>query len=278
MPWRRLIVARWLSLSVLSILSAVEADAASSSVVISQVYGGGGTIGATYRNDFIELFNRGNTAVSLSGWTVQYAAGNSNNWQPTFLGGTIQPGHYYLIQEAQGTGGSLDLPPANATSSVNLAPTAGKVALVNNGTTLSGNCPSGPEIVDFVGYGSVNCSETSSAPTPGNTTAVLRLSDGCTETDNNAADFTVGAPNPRNSFSPENSCASGPTFTSATYTANKVFVGQFTADAQRSNTVLFSTNLVAWFPLNVALSNSGAVFTFADTNVTPHRFYRVLSQ
>ena len=29
------------------------------SVVISQVYGGGGNSGATLKNDFIELFNRG---------------------------------------------------------------------------------------------------------------------------------------------------------------------------------------------------------------------------
>src|SRR5438067_1306425 len=32
-----------------------------------------------------------------------------------------------------------------------------------------------------------------------NTTADLRLADGATDTDNNAADFTAGAPNPRGS-------------------------------------------------------------------------------
>jgi len=47
--------------------------AISPDVVISQVYGAGGNSGASFQNDFIELFNRGNAAVNLSGWAVQYA-------------------------------------------------------------------------------------------------------------------------------------------------------------------------------------------------------------
>ena len=50
------------------------AHAVSSSIVISQVYGGGGNSGATLKNDFIELFNRGGAPVSLNGWPVQYAS------------------------------------------------------------------------------------------------------------------------------------------------------------------------------------------------------------
>jgi hypothetical protein len=45
--------------------------AVSTSVVISQVYGGGGNSGATLKNDFIELFNLGTSAVDLTGWSVQ---------------------------------------------------------------------------------------------------------------------------------------------------------------------------------------------------------------
>ena len=48
--------------------------AASPNIVISQIYGGGGNSGATIRNDFIELFNRGASPINVSGWTVQYAA------------------------------------------------------------------------------------------------------------------------------------------------------------------------------------------------------------
>src|ERR1044072_7618446 len=59
----------------------------SPNVVISQVYGGGGNAGATFTHDFIELFNRGNTTVSLAGWSVQYtsAAGTGNLGSATNL-------------------------------------------------------------------------------------------------------------------------------------------------------------------------------------------------
>jgi hypothetical protein len=46
---------------------------------ISQVYGGGGNAGATYKNDFIEIF-RGDTSVDVSAWSVQYASAGTS-WQ-----------------------------------------------------------------------------------------------------------------------------------------------------------------------------------------------------
>ena len=49
-----------------------------STVVISQVYGGGGNTGATFTHDFIELFNRGTSSVSLAGWSVQYTGATSH--------------------------------------------------------------------------------------------------------------------------------------------------------------------------------------------------------
>ncbi|MEQ1530867.1 MAG: hypothetical protein ABL925_16240, partial [Methylococcales bacterium] len=50
----------WLVLLVFAVLNFVSAAyAVSPNIVISQVYGGGGNTGATYKNDFIELFNRG---------------------------------------------------------------------------------------------------------------------------------------------------------------------------------------------------------------------------
>src|SRR4029450_12353334 len=44
-----------------------------SDVVISQIYGGGGNSNATYHNDYVELYNRGGSAVDLTGWSLQYA-------------------------------------------------------------------------------------------------------------------------------------------------------------------------------------------------------------
>lgn len=59
-------------------------------------------------------------------------------------------------------------------------------------------------IVDLVGYGNANFFEGSSAaPTLSNTTAAFRASGGAQDTDNNGADFTAAAPNPRNTPPPD---------------------------------------------------------------------------
>src|SRR5438034_6122694 len=100
-------------LPVLAVCLAISAPllAVSPNVVISQVYGGGGNLGATFKNDYIELFNRGTSSVNLAGWSVQYASAGGSTWTNiTPLSGSIAPGHYFLIQEAAGTGGSVNLP------------------------------------------------------------------------------------------------------------------------------------------------------------------------
>jgi uncharacterized protein (TIGR03437 family) len=177
------------------------------SVVISQIYGGGGNSGATLRNDFVELFNRGNSPVPIDGWSVQYASASGTSWDRTLLSGTIQPGQYYLVQGAQGSGGSASLPSPDASGGTNLSATDGKVALVSNSTNLIGGTPSGASIVDFIGYGTANASEGSPAGQLSNTSAAIRNSGGCTDTRNNRSDFSVGPPAPRNSHSPFNLCA-----------------------------------------------------------------------
>ncbi len=191
--------------------------AGSANVVISQVYGGGGNSGATYKNDFIELFNRGTDPVDLSAWSVQYASSGGSSWSKTNLSGVIQPGHYYLIQEAQGAGGTVSLPAPEATGTIAMCGTAGKVALVASQTNLSGSCPAA---VDFVGFGTAATCFEGSGPTAtlSNTTAALRAGNGCVDTDNNNADFATGAPNPRNSASPATTCAAptSPSILSAT--------------------------------------------------------------
>src|SRR5438093_430101 len=108
-----------------------QAQAVSPDIVISQVYGGGGNNGATWRNDFIELFNRGTSAVDVTGWSVQYAASTGVTWAKTDLAGTMQPGQYYLVQEAAGSGGTVNLPTPNATGTLVMSATAGKVVLIS---------------------------------------------------------------------------------------------------------------------------------------------------
>ena len=77
-----------------ALAAALAAADASADVVISQVYGGGGNSGATYKNDFIELFNNGSAAVSLNGYSLQYFAASSGNsgGSTSLTNVTLQPG------------------------------------------------------------------------------------------------------------------------------------------------------------------------------------------
>src|SRR5438093_2480200 len=104
------------------------AAAVSTTVVISQVYGGGGNSGATFKNDFIELFNRGSVAVDVTGWSVQYASAAGTSWAATPLSGTIQSGQYYLAQEAAGAGGTTNLPTPDAPAPLPLSPPGARFA------------------------------------------------------------------------------------------------------------------------------------------------------
>lgn len=187
----------------------VQAAMASGSVVISQVYGGGGNSGAPFTNDFIELFNRTNAPVNISGWAVQYATSTGSSWSKTDLTGTIAPGQYFLIQQASGGAIGIALPAPDATGTIAMAATAGKIVLTNTNTLIAGGtlCPMDGSVVDIVGYGSANCFEgAAAAPAPSATNADLRAMNGCADTNNNGADFTTGAPNPRNSASPTAIC------------------------------------------------------------------------
>lgn len=198
-----------LSLCLVLLLSSVlvspptPVEASANGIVISQVYGGGGNAGSTFKNDFIEIFNADGVTVNLSGWSVQYAAAAGTTWQVTPLSGSLAPGQYFLVQEAQGAGGTTNLPAPNATGNIAMSATAGKVALVSNTVQLSGSCPVGGAIIDFIGYGTgtggASCFEgATAAPTLTNTTADLRRNNGLQDTDSNSADFVAGAPNPRN--------------------------------------------------------------------------------
>jgi len=195
-----------------ALLGALAAPAfADSSVVISQVYGGGGNSGAPYKNDFIELFNRGNTEVDLTGWSVQYASATGSSWQVTKLNGLkLQPGQYYLVQEAAGTGTAAALPTPDASASIAMSASAGKVALVSNSTALASASPAAGSFVDLVGFGGANYAEGTATAVLSNTTAALRASGGCTDADNNSADFSIGAPAPRNTSSALNVCGAPP--------------------------------------------------------------------
>ncbi|MEV0237808.1 ExeM/NucH family extracellular endonuclease [Nonomuraea sp. NPDC050786] len=200
-------------------LSSPSVAATPGTVVISQVYGGGGNSGAPFSNDYVELFNRSGAPVSLDGWSVQYtSAGGTGNFasNKADLSGTLAPGQYHLVQLAAGTTPSGALPQPDNVGTINLSGTAGKVALVRSSDGLACNGSSAvcsaeqlALLADLVGYGTANFSETSPAPALTNTTGAFRKSGGCADTDDNAADFETAAPAPRNGATAPVPCGGG---------------------------------------------------------------------
>ena len=185
-------------------------------LVISQVYGGGGNSGTTYKNDFIEIFNPTGTTIDVSTYSVQYSSKASVSGTLsgataiTPLTGTIAPGHYYLIQEAAGAGGTTNLTSPDATGTINLSGTDGKVWLCNSTsgiTIVAGGCSSSGTTVDMIGFGAANCYEgTAACAALTNTTAAIRSGAGCNDANQNSTDFSTGAPNPRNGLTTANYC------------------------------------------------------------------------
>ena len=157
-----------------------------SNVVINEVYGGGGNKGATYTHDFVELYNPTDQEIDLEGWTVdQCAKGGSCHGKAT-LTGKIPAGGYFLIQGAQGNGGTKALP----------SPNHAEDSLTYSGTdAIAYLKDAAGETIDLVGWGSANKSEGTAAPRTTNETSVQRKEDG-KDTDNNAQDFFAGAPTP----------------------------------------------------------------------------------
>lgn len=248
----------------------------SSEVTISQVYGGGGNSGATLTHDFVELFNGGTTTATLAGWSVQYvSASGSGTWQPTALSGSIAPGGYYLVQLAQGSGGTIALPTPDAVGSIAMSATAGKVALRTTTTPFAGACPVG-NVVDFVGYGAASCFE-GAGPTgaTANATGALRKRGGCFDSDNNNIDFVIGSPAPRNSSSPNQSCTPTPATISEIQSSgpSTPYLGQYVSTTGivtglKSNGFFLQTP-DADVDANPLTSEALFVFTSAAPAVTP---------
>ncbi len=190
-------------------------------VVISQLYGGGGatTGNPAYRQDFVELFNAGDATVSLSDLSLQYGSASGN--LGSFSGNVsalpnvaLAPKRYFLVGLSSGSLGPV-LPTTDATGTLTMSASSGKVALVQGSTALNCggstacNATQSARVLDLVGYGSASTFEgAGAAPALNSTLAALRALGGCTDTQDNAADFSAVAPTPRNSASPAGTCAS----------------------------------------------------------------------
>ncbi|MGF1340324.1 endonuclease/exonuclease/phosphatase family protein [Streptomyces flavovirens] len=202
------------TLSVTALPAAFAAP--SSSAVISEVYGGGGNSGATLTRDFIELANASSEPFALSGLSIQYLPGAPSAgslWQVTALSGAVAPGGHYLVAQSAGTGGTVDLPAADATGTTAMAAASGTVALVSGTAPLTcrtaADCAADTRIVDLVGYGSAVVREGSGPATGASAAASVARGTSLADTDDNAADLTAGAPTPVNAAG-ETSGGSGP--------------------------------------------------------------------
>jgi predicted extracellular nuclease len=180
-------------------------------VVVSQIYGAGGNAGAAWNRDFIELFNRSSEPVSLAGMSVQYQSATGTTWQATALPSyVLQPGQYFLVGGASGATGT-DIGSVDQTGSLNLSGTTGKVALSRIATAMT-TADGGADVIDLVGFGTANRFETSVAPAPSTVNSIQRAGAGCTDTDDNGADFSAGAVvGPRRTSTALHACSGGGT-------------------------------------------------------------------
>ena len=184
---------------------------AANPVRISQVYGGGGGASGTYIYDYVELFNYGGAVADISGWTIEYGSA-TGNWGSstsnifTFPEGTtMQPCAYVLVQcGAAGSGGVAFpvTPDFIQSAGLSMSATSGKVGLF---TAANSNLACGSELagtlVDKVAYGTANCAEGTAVGALSQTSGAVRLLNGATDTDSNAADFIIESASlvPRNS-------------------------------------------------------------------------------
>jgi hypothetical protein len=196
-----------------SLTGFVHAQAgADSNIVISQIYTRGGEPGAIYQNDFIELYNRGNSIVDINGWTLHIATVEgsfASDFGVHFTSSSsipIFPGMHMLFTFTTGGANGQPLSGDFPLPFVSLGSTSGRIILLGKDKTLPAGCPASPDptgaVVDYVGYGTATCFEGAVAPVPAATKSLTRINGGCTDTNNNLADFPLADPNPRGFSSP----------------------------------------------------------------------------
>lgn len=211
-------------------------------IVINEIYTGGGILGATLTNDFIELKNIGSSPASLNGASIQYGpASGAFTQYHTIPNITLGAGQTYLIQEGSDGGGIINLlnpnlivnvvlnfNGANPTvgAGISIGFTSGKVALASNTTQVTG--PTASNVLDFVGYGSADQYEgAGAAPSPTILNSITRISG---DTNRNNIDFTIALASPQaGTLAVNENNASKASFIKNSVVRNKIM---FAADVQ----------------------------------------------
>ena len=172
-----------LAVSTLTMAPSAQANPAGTGLVISEAYGGGGNSSATWRNDFVEIYNPTAAAIGVDGLSVEYLSAAGNSGGTAALDGKITPGAHYLVQLASGGANGTLLPTPDATGTMNMSASNGTVRLMDGATT-----------VDLVGYGTATVFEgTAATGALSSTKSASRTPSPGADTDDNAADFTTAA-------------------------------------------------------------------------------------
>jgi hypothetical protein len=245
----------------------------STTIVISQLYGAGGNAGAAYTADYVELHNISSVSQSLSGMSIQYASATSTTtWSgvASLPAVSIPAGGYFLIQMsgAGAVGAAIPTPDHVATPPIAMSGTNGRVALVNGTTALSA-CPTTPDVIDLVGYGTSVCFEGSAATAALTATnAAIRNNNGCAETNNNGADFTVAPAAPKNSASPVVACGVVPVGPAITAGAVNNFGNVVVLTNSASQSFSISGSNLTGAPGNITITAPSTDFQVSINNTT----------
>ncbi len=200
---RGLVASAALALLATPLALVAPAQAASSGLIITEVYGAGGNTGADLNADYVELRNLSTSPISLDGLSLQYRSsgggGAANGVAP--LTGTVPAGEHFLVQtSAEGDPDGAELGRADLVfeNGVNMAGSNGTVWVASTTSPMTlptGSVVNAANVVDLVGFGSTNTFE--SSPTAALTTTMsARRTDESVDGDNNGADFAVGDQTP----------------------------------------------------------------------------------
>lgn len=153
-------------------------------VVINELMSDGTTSAA---DEFVELYNPGSSAVSLSGWKLAYRAANGNPGVVlhTFATGAQIPADGYFV-----LGGTAFVGKTDGALSGSMAAAGGQIALLDENDG----------VIDGVAYGAVDTGATagtyaegSPADAPEKGGSISRTPN-CQDTDDNSADFVKTKP------------------------------------------------------------------------------------
>lgn len=237
--------------------TAVEArafvgPAISPHLVVSQFQTGGGGTG-TFNDEFVEIFNRGNTPIDLNGYRVVYrsatGSGDVNNPFASWTTSTIiPPGGYYLIASTSydgPTSPNLTYDPTTCQCSMGAAGGGLAIRLGPNNTGA---------VIDSVGWGTANnvFVETTVTAAPAANNSQRRKLNGCQDTDSNVNDFESVVPSaPRNAATTTAPCSGGGDTLFAAISANPTTV------SPGANSLLSVTVIPATVPPSTGITVTG---------------------